>query len=146
MKLMKLVLAATLLITANLSSQSYLSENFETPFSGSPAAPTGWTQSRVTLIGDGLPEPNGANGEKDWQRNVNTGVTLWTIPPTFATIPNAAVSGTGVLYMDDNWFGPVGSALGSRRMESPSLNLSAWFLLMSGSNTSMEPPLLSLPT
>ncbi len=122
---MKLFFAATLLITANLSSQSYLSENFDTPFSGSPAAPTGWTQTRVTLIGDGLPEPNGANGEKDWQQNVNTGVALWTIPSGFGVVPNAAVSGTGTLWMEDSYYGGTANALGSRRMESPIVNLAA---------------------
>ena len=37
-------------------SAVYLTQDFETAFTGDPAAPPGWTQSRFLLVGDGIPE------------------------------------------------------------------------------------------
>jgi hypothetical protein len=102
--------------------QTYLSENFDSPFVGSPAAPSGWTQTRVVNTGYGVPVTIGA-GEKDWTQNVNTGTATWAITPlSIGTVPNAAVSGTGVLYINDaNFFNANNN---SRRMVSPVINLS----------------------
>lgn len=101
----------------------YLSEDFETAWSGSPSAPSGWTQSRVVLIGDGQPEQITTNGEKDWEQNSWTG-TAWTKSVSGGTNPPSAQSGTGVLWMNNFFFGPANSAYGSRRLESPSMDLS----------------------
>ncbi len=103
----------------------YLTEDFETAFTGTPAAPAGWTQTRVVLIGDGTPDI-GSSGEKDWARNVWSG-TAWTFPSfTASNDPVGAQSGTGTLCIDDSNFGSTTTAgYGSRRMESPIINLSA---------------------
>ncbi len=103
----------------------YLTEDFEAAWTGSPAAPPGWAQTRITNVGDGTPEGDAVDGEKDWQRNVNTGVATWLINASAAvTLPNAAVSGTGTLWMNDFNYGPTTSlGFGSRRLESPTMNL-----------------------
>jgi hypothetical protein len=102
----------------------YLSQDFEDAFTGDPAAPPTWTQNRFVLLGDGVPEANGVDGEKDWQQNTWTG-SAWTIPGFSSGVkPTGAVSGTGVLYMEDSYFGSTASAgFGSRRVETPSVNL-----------------------
>lgn len=112
-----------LIFTGWLNAQVYLTENFESAFTGTPAAPPGWTQSRLVLIGDGNPEPTTTNGEKDWQQNVFQGMG-WSINPGVTT-PSSAVSGTAVLFMNDYYFGGTSNAFGSRRMESPSVNLAS---------------------
>ena len=132
------------LSVTNLYSQ-YLSENFESAWTGSPEAPTGWTQSRVVLIGNGIPDGiSSTSGEKDWQRNVNTGTATWSLTPsTPGTVPNSAVSGTGVAWMQTRDFGNSGANYGSRRLESPTVNLSSstspyarfWFFWADGSTT-----------
>jgi hypothetical protein len=57
-------------------------------------------------------------------QNINTGLATWTIPAGLGTTPNGAVSGTGILFMQDAYFSAT-TATGSRRMESPVINLSA---------------------
>ncbi|MBS1652801.1 MAG: T9SS type A sorting domain-containing protein [Bacteroidetes bacterium] len=106
------------------NAQTYLSENFDGTWSGSPAAPAGWTQTQTILLGDGIPEATTANGEKDWEQNTNTGAGTWSNSPG-GTMPNAAVSGSNVLFMNDYYFGSTGNAFGSRRMESPAINLAS---------------------
>lgn len=121
------VVALLFLASASVWAQTYLSQDFEAAWTGTPAAPPGWTQSRVVLLGDGIPEPNAVNGEKDWEQNTNTGPGTWAKNPsaTSPVKPNAAVSGTGALYMQDYNFGSTSSGgFGSRRLESPSINLS----------------------
>ena len=120
---------ALLFVFSGLNSfaQIYLTQNFDAAFVGTPAAPTGWTQTRTVILGTGdiTPVTNTA-GEKDWQQNVNTGTTAWTISPsTPGVLPNAAVSGTGVLYIQDRDYGSTSTFFGSRRIESPASNLSA---------------------
>ena len=109
----------------NSLAVTYLTEDFEAAFVGSPAAPAGWTQTRVVLIGDGIPDV-GSSGEKDWAQNVWSG-SAWTFPSFTATNdPVGAQSGTGTLSIDDSNFGGTTTAgYGSRRMESPTMNLSA---------------------
>lgn len=102
----------------------YLTENFDGTWSGNPAAPTGWVQSRVNLIGDGAPEQITSTGEKDWEQNIWTG-SAWSQSIPNGTNALSPVSGSGVLWMNDYYFGPVTSAYGSRRMESPAVNLSS---------------------
>ena len=126
MKKLSLIFTVIAFIAAKGYSQVYFSENFDGTFSGNPAAPAGWTQNRTVLIGDGVPEANAVDGEKDWQQNINTGVGTWSIPAGFGLSPNAAVSGTGVLWIQDSYFGPGATTLqGSRRMETPVVDLSA---------------------
>jgi len=135
------VVIALIAIFSQNSLAQYLTEDFESAFVGSPGAPSGWTQTRVVLIGDGVPEANGVDGEKDWQRNTYSG-GAWTITSQ-GTNPVGAQSGTGVLWMQDYNFGTTSSAFGSRRLESPTINLSGstspyvrfYFCFMQGSNT-----------
>lgn len=134
----------SLMLFAAAANAQYLSETFETSWSGSPEAPSGWTQTRVVLIGNGIPDGIAASsGEKDWQRNVNTGTATWSLTPsTPGTVPNAAVSGTGVAWLQARDFGASGQNWGSRRLESPTVNLSSstspylrfWMFYADGSN------------
>lgn len=123
-KIYAIALALCGMIATTGKAQTYLLEDFDNPFTGTPAAPSGWAQNRVVLIGDGNPEANGANGEKDWQQNVNTGPSTWTIPAGLGLSPTSAVTGTGALWMQDAYFGSTTNAFGSRRMQSPTVNLS----------------------
>ncbi len=120
-----LQLIAVICFASTINGQTYLSENFDGTWSGSPAAPSGWTNTRIVLVGDGIPEASNVDGEKDWQQNLNTGPGLWSITPSFGTFPTAAVSGSNVLYMEDSYFGSTTNAVGSRRMASPTVNLSS---------------------
>lgn len=123
----------------------YLSETFESAWTGSPEAPPGWTQTRTVLIGNGIPDGiTVTTGEKDWQRNNNTGVATWSLTPsTPGTVPNAAISGTGVAWLQSRDFGGSGQNWGSRRLESPIVNLTAstspyvrfWMFFADGSST-----------
>jgi len=105
-----------------VNAQVYLTENFEGAFTGNPAVPAGWAQTRTVLVGDGQPEPLNTSGEKDWMQNTLLSPATWTYQD--GTVPVAAVSGTNSLWIEDNSFS-TSSAAGSRRMESPSMNLSA---------------------
>lgn len=139
-----LFMLGCVLSVSNLYSQ-YLSQNFESAWSGTPEAPSGWTQTRVVLIGNGIPDGISAtSGEKDWQRNVNTGTATWSLTPsTTGTVPNSAVSGTGVAWIQARDFGASGANYGSRRLESPTVNLSSstspyarfWLFWADGSTT-----------
>lgn len=125
----KIVLFCTvlfLLLASNGYSQ-YLTQDFEGAWSGSPEAPSGWTQSRTVLIGNGIPDGISiTSGEKDWQKNTNTGAATWSLTPTTpGTVPNAAVSGTGVAWMQMRDFGGSGQNWGSRRLETPTVDLSS---------------------
>jgi len=126
LKLIYLFLLIVLFLPVSFA-QTYLSQDFEAAFTGSPEAPPGWTQSRVVLLGDGVPDGIAAtSGEKDWQKNTNTGTATWSLTPgTFGTVPNSAVSGTGVAWLQNRDFGGSGSNYGSRRLESSSIDLSS---------------------
>lgn len=112
--------------TNALVAQTYLTEDFESAFSGSPAAPTGWTQSRYANAGDFTIAAGNTAGPKDWERNTWTGAA-WSSAST-STPPTGAQSGTGVLWMNDAWFagiagGSIGAGVQERRLESPTVNL-----------------------
>ncbi|MBS1494677.1 MAG: T9SS type A sorting domain-containing protein [Bacteroidetes bacterium] len=126
MKKILVLLALVLFMTTNGYSQ-YLTQDFEGAWSGSPEAPSGWTQSRQVLIGNGIPDGIGTtSGDKDWQKNTNTGTATWSLTPgTPGTMPNSAISGTGVAWLQTRDFGGSGQNWGSRRLESPSINLSS---------------------
>jgi hypothetical protein len=113
-----------LLSISTINAQTYLSENFDGTFSGTPAAPAGWTQTRIVVLGDGNPEGNANDGEQDFVQNTNPG-TGWTVIPPYGVLPTSTVSGTGALFMEDCSFGSVTNALGTRRMESPTVNISS---------------------
>ena len=108
----------------NTNAQTYLTEDFENAFSGSPVAPTGWTQSVLYAVhhSAGL-MASGTDGNKVWEQNSWTG-TDWT-KTSSGTPPVGPFSGTGILYMNDyNWTSssiPTQSA----RIESPIMNLSS---------------------
>ncbi|MFA5012254.1 MAG: T9SS type A sorting domain-containing protein [Ignavibacteria bacterium] len=135
----------SLMLIAVTANAQYLSETFESSWTGNPEAPSGWTQSRVVLIGNGIPDGiSTTSGEKDWQRNENTGTATWSLTPsTPGTVPNAAVSGTGVAWMQTRDFGGSSQNWGSRRLESPTVNLTSstspyvrlWMYSADGSST-----------
>lgn len=113
-----------LMVVSTLKAQVYLTENFEGAFSGNPAAPAGWSQSRLVSLGDGIPDVG--TGEKDWERITNTGPATWSHAWTTPGVqPLNAASGTAVLAINNANFGTTTSALGNRRMESPIVNLAA---------------------
>ncbi len=140
-KILRKIGFLSILSISSLNAQVYLNENFDGAFTGSPAAPAGWTQTRIVVVGDGIPDA-GTTGEKDWQQITNTGLATWTGTWTSATYPNAANTGSSVIAINDFDFGGTGSALGTRRMESPVINLAAStnpyvrFMLLSGTSTS----------
>jgi hypothetical protein len=130
------------LCSLSATAQVYLSQNFDGIFLGS-ITPTiglaprgsadnvpigqGWRQTKINQIGDGIPD--GINtAEQDWEQNTNLGAGLWSIAPSGSaagTVPLSAVSGTGVLWFNDYRYGGPSSAMGSRRMESPTIDLSS---------------------
>jgi len=122
---MKKIYTLAILLTLSFGftkAQVYLTEGFEGAFTGNPAAPAGWAQTRTVLLGDGQPEPLNTSGEKDWMQNTLLSPATWLYQD--GTVPVGPVTGSGVLWLEDNSFS-TSSATGSRRMESPSMNLSA---------------------
>ena len=112
-----------------LSAQTYLTEDFESAFVGTPAAPTGWTQSRYANGGDFTVTGPTVQGPKDWQRNTWSG-TAWTVLSSVpGIVPTGAQSGTGVLWMNDAMFTANGATLlgnyQERQIESPTIDLTA---------------------
>ena len=95
---MKKLLLFLLLVLVSLPiSAQILTEDFESAWSGTPPAPTSWSQTRIRAI-------NSASAEKDWLQNTWSG-SAWTL--TGGTTPSAgAYSGTGVAWIDDfNYMG-----------------------------------------
>lgn len=113
-----------MLSISTINAQTYLTENFDGTFSGTPAAPAGWTQTRIVVLGDGNPEGNANDGEQDFVQNTNPG-TGWTVIPPYGVLPTTTVSGNGALFMEDCSFGSLTNALGTRRMESPTVNIAS---------------------
>ncbi|MBM4403941.1 MAG: choice-of-anchor J domain-containing protein [Candidatus Cloacimonetes bacterium] len=109
-------LFALLAILAPVLAQTYLFENFETAFVGTPAAPPEWTQTMNRPVNTGA-------SERDWARSVYSGSGTTWAPASSGTNPAGAVSGTGALWIDDYNFGGSGDKRTSRRMESPALDL-----------------------
>jgi hypothetical protein len=133
-------------VSSSSTRTVYHLQDFEAAFTGTPAAPPNWTQSRFVLLGTGTPSANGVDGEKDWQQNVWSG-SAWLYNGYSSTRPLAPVSGSGVLYMEDGYFGSTATWFGSRRMESPSINLATstspyvrfWLFYLAGSsNTNLR--------
>jgi hypothetical protein len=96
---------------------TYLTEDFETAFSGTPPAPAGWTQTSNKAI-------RSLTAEKDWLQNTWTGAA-WSLPATYSptTDPGAAQLGNSVLWIDDTGYMGNNTPENSRRMESPAMNL-----------------------
>ena len=110
-----LPLVVAMLLTINFAFGQYLSEGFESAFTGTPPAPTGWTQTRI--------QPVITTAEKDWLQNTWSGSAwLYTNGTTPAT---GAYAGTGVLWIDDYSFAGSSIPQTARRMESPAMNLTA---------------------
>lgn len=124
------------------SAQTYLSQDFESAWVGSnpqsPGAgliPVGqnWTQTRTVLLGTGSPVSisNNASGEVDWKPSVwNPTTNAWSSNPlvlatTLVGQPLGTPSGTGAAMMDDGTFGSTSTWYGSRRLESPVINLTS---------------------
>ncbi len=106
----------------DLRAQVYLLENFDSAFVGTPGAPPGWTQTRFDYWGDGTPTAINVIGPKDWQRNRLISSGFWS-SQSFGTIPSAAVTDSGALWLEDYYFGSQTNMM-SRRIESPAVNLS----------------------
>lgn len=102
-------------------AQIYFSENFDQAFQTNTNAPTGWNQTALNLIGDGTVTPTGIDGPKNWEQNVRQ-QTSWLKGNAQGTSPISA-TGNGVLWLEDFAFGPQANTM-SRRLESPSINLS----------------------
>ena len=98
-----------------VEAQVYLAESFENAFTGNPAAPAGWSQSRI--------RPVVTSAERDWVRNTFS-VGAWAI--TGGTLPPSpgAFHGNSVLFLQDIGFGGAASPLTERRISSPAMNLS----------------------
>lgn len=104
-----------------IKAQVYLLENFDSAFVGVPGAPPGWTQTRFDYWGNGTPTAINVAGPKDWQRNRLVSSGIWS-SQSFGTIPAAAVTDSGALWLEDYNFGTQTNML-SRRLESPTVNL-----------------------
>jgi hypothetical protein len=104
-----------------VKAQVYLLENFDSTFVGVPGAPPGWTQTRFDYWGNGTPTAINIAGPKDWQRNRLVSTGIWS-SQSFGTIPAAAVTDSGALWLEDYNFGTQTNML-SRRLESPTVNL-----------------------
>ena len=104
------ILLMTLLVPA--FAQTYLSESFEGTWSGTPAAPAGWTQVQA-VAGTG-------SGGSDiaWEKSVYT--TSWS-PAGNGTKPTAAQDGSAVAHYND-----YNAQLGQKdRLITGTLDLSA---------------------
>jgi hypothetical protein len=108
-------LASWFLMLSPTYAQVYLAESFETAFTGSPAAPAGWNQTRI--------RPVITTAERDWTRNTFSAGT-WAI--TGGTMPPnpGAFHGNGVLFLQDIGFGASATPLTERRITSPAMNIS----------------------
>jgi hypothetical protein len=105
-----------------VKAQVYLLENFDSPFTGSPGAPTGWTQTRFDYWGNGTPTAVNLTGPKDWQQNKLVSPGVWSSQSFGTPIPNSAVTDSGALWLEDYSFGAQTNMM-SRRIESPAVNL-----------------------
>jgi hypothetical protein len=105
-----------------LHAQVYLQENFDGVFTGNPAAPNGWKQSRIQIFGDEKPVPTGTIGAKDWTQNQYLN-SNWTYKNCIGWDPISSPN-NGVLWLEDAFFGPNANSM-ARRMESPAINLSS---------------------
>jgi hypothetical protein len=126
-KMLKRVLLPLLFIILSFNgvrAQTYLTEDFEGTWTGSPAAPSGWAQTRVELTSIGTAAAAaGTSGPKDWLQNNWTG-TAWATHGAFpSTFPVGAQSGSKILSIEDYNFSTT--FYGTRRMESPIINLSS---------------------
>ena len=130
-----LMIVFALFANMSVQGQTYFSESFEGPWylngnvstaanATGPNAPLGWRQTRVT--NDVVSAGSATSGAHDWAQSVFSTSYLSNTPPLVAQAPyggspGTAPDGTGVL-----WFFDGGTSTGNtRRMESPSINLSA---------------------
>ena len=125
--------------TQRIQAQTvYFAENFDSAFTGTPAAPPGWTQTRIQAV-------TSAAAEFDWLQNVWLGTT-WSNLGTGTTPATGAVNGTGVLWIDDYNLGGTSIAQTERRLESPSFDLSTstspymrfWYFNSEGSGLALN--------
>lgn len=115
MKKLLLSLVFALLWAGSSWAQTYLTEDFEIAWTGTPNAPSGWSQTRIRAI-------NHATSEKDWLRNTWSGAA-WTLAST-GTNPTGAYSGTGVAWIDDYNYNSSSTPQAASRLESPVVDLS----------------------
>src|SRR6478752_2389908 len=82
------------MLTLSSNAQTYLTENFDGTWTGSPATPSGWTQTRMIAVTSAT--------EKDWAKNTYT-AGAWSGAGGLGVsdVAPGAVSGSGVLWLDD---------------------------------------------
>ncbi|MFN7313456.1 MAG: BNR-repeat neuraminidase N-terminal domain-containing protein [Bacteroidota bacterium] len=99
----------------------YFVENFDGNWS--PTA-NGWNQTNLFLTGNSTPTAINTVGPKNWVQNKSNGPGLWTIAGA-GTSPTAAVSDSGVLWLEDAYFGTTGGSvnLNASRVETPAIDL-----------------------
>ena len=68
-------------------------------------------------------KPTGTDGDKDWEQNIWSGTAWQKLGYSSGIRPTGAVSGTSVLFMNDGNFGSSTVSAGTRRLESPQVNL-----------------------
>jgi hypothetical protein len=123
-------LLMTLLCVSHVNAQ-YFSEDFEAAFTGSPAVPSGWSITNFDVHGNSATlAADGVDGWHNWTQATRTGAATWTTlsgtPYASGTRPNGtAVSGTKALFMNEGNFGGTGTILGSRRISTPTVDLSS---------------------
>lgn len=96
------------------SQTNYLSESFEGTWSGSPAAPGGWTQTQVQA-------GSGAGSNIDWVKSVYSSGSWTPGGSSGGSRPSAAHTGTAVAYYND-YSAQAGQI---DRLASGNINLSA---------------------
>jgi hypothetical protein len=116
----------TLAFGIKSNAQTYFTENFDGTWGGTPAAPSGWIQTRIVPMSAGAtltPFANGSSGEKDWQKS--TFAAGWTPAPYSSSGPaSGAVSGASALSMEDGNFNGSSTPKSERRIESPGFDIS----------------------
>ena len=98
-------------------------ENFDGNWN---ANSNGWNHTRFFFTGNGTPTALNTVGPKDWISNKNLSTGLWT-SQSFGTNPNAAVTDSGALWIEDYYFGTTNgfSNLNYSRVETPGMDLSS---------------------
>ncbi len=118
------VMALIAISSHSLNSQTYLTQDFESAFVGTPPAPTGWSQSVLYAVNVAAGvTPSGTDGSKTWTGNTWNG-SAWT-QTSSGSAPTGAASGTGVLYMNDYNWGSTSTPIQQARMESSSFDLTS---------------------
>ncbi|MES2386860.1 MAG: BNR-repeat neuraminidase N-terminal domain-containing protein, partial [Bacteroidota bacterium] len=133
--LVPLLFVIALLYGQGSYAQTYITEDFETDWSGTIPAPTGWTQTRSGFYNGAPTGTASSDGQKDWQRATVSGTTFTTTTAPAGTIANhgnvplaSSFSGTGMLFFNEYYSISASSftQLMTRRIESPAVNTASF--------------------